>query len=137
EEREKLDPIAREVFDTHPPGSTDLHLHHRLGLAYLEAAEFGNAADQFRSLAEMLPFLYDVQALHARAEIGAGRFEEAERAAREAVFLEPGDPEGRLLLAAALAGEGKRAEAEAALEKARADGLEKIEDPLLAPLLEF
>ncbi|MBM3321373.1 MAG: tetratricopeptide repeat protein [Candidatus Eisenbacteria bacterium] len=137
EERAKLDPVAREVLDTHPPGSTALHLRHRLGAAYLEAGEYEKAAGQFGLLAEMLPFLVDVQKLLARAQIGAGRFEDAERAAREAVHLSPNDPEGSALLASALAGQGRREEAKDALESARRNGLGEIEDPLLAPLLNF
>jgi tetratricopeptide (TPR) repeat protein len=137
EERAKLDPIAREVLDTHPRGSTALHLRHRLGAAYLEAGEYDKAADQFGPLAEMLPFLFDVQTLLARARIGAGRFEDAESAAREAVDLNPKDPEGAALLAAALAGQGRREEAKDVLESARRRGLGEVEDPLLAPLLDL
>jgi tetratricopeptide (TPR) repeat protein len=137
EEQTKLDPIERAVFDAQPFGGTALHLHHNVGRAYLEAGEFAKAAEQFRTLTELLPILPDVQILYGRALLGSGRWADAEAAARQAVFLAPENAEARTLLAAALAGSGRREEARAALEEAAKKGLSKTSDPLFDPLLAF
>lgn len=68
-----LDPIARETYDSHPMGGTVLHLHHRLGLAYLDANRPADAAGEFKLIARMLPNLADVQVLRAKSLALAGR----------------------------------------------------------------
>ncbi|RPJ45082.1 MAG: hypothetical protein EHM19_05830, partial [Candidatus Latescibacterota bacterium] len=135
-EAEELDPIERAVFDAQPFGGTALHLHHKVGVAYLEAGEYEKAEDEFRVLADLLPFLPEVQTLRGRALIGLGRYAEAEAAAREAIHLSPEGPGPRALLAAALAGLGRRSEAGEALGEAKRLGRTAEPDPLLDPLLE-
>jgi tetratricopeptide (TPR) repeat protein len=136
-EQEKLDPVERAVFDAQPPGTTALHLHHKVGIAYLDAGSFERAAGEFRVLVELLPFLPEVQMLYARALIGSGSYAEAEQAAREAVHLAPNDAEARALLAAALSAMGRRVEAARALGDAAGKGHARKPDPLLDPLLDF
>ena len=75
--KERSDPVQAEVFDSHPPGATVLHLHHRLGLAYLGAGMPDEAAREFAIIASMLPNLPEVQILLAESLAAAGRADEA------------------------------------------------------------
>ncbi len=87
--RGRLSPIEREVFDTHPAGSTVLHLYHRLGRALLDAGEYELAAERFRLTIGMLPLLPEPYYLFARSLAGAGKTVEAQEALEEAVRLDP------------------------------------------------
>jgi len=83
--RAELDSVQTAVFDTHPPGGTVLHLHHKLGVAYLDAGLPSEGAREFEIITRMLPGLTDVRLLLARALIESGELEEAGRSLRRAI----------------------------------------------------
>jgi len=87
--RSKLSPIEREVFDTHPVGSTVLHLYHRVGQALIDAGEYELAAKRFRLITGMLPLLPEPYYLLALSLAGYGETEEAREMLEEAVRLNP------------------------------------------------
>lgn len=86
EAREELDPVERQVFDSHPAGATVLHLYHRVGVAYLEAGDFDKAAERFRLITSMLPRVPEPWVLLAESLARGGHEAEAKDALAEALF---------------------------------------------------
>jgi Tfp pilus assembly protein PilF len=97
-----------------------MNMRHRLGFAEREKAArlrlLGLAADDGRRVLELEPGNEEVRRDLAWLLVNVGRFAEAEQACRRGLAAAPGEPRLLLLLARACHAQGKRADAETALE---------------------
>ena len=90
------------------------------GLAHLEENRLAEAADEFGRLVEMAPREAAGHANLGLTYLRMGRLEEAETALREALALEPGDPDVHLIMADILVAAERPAAARGELESALA-----------------
>ncbi len=80
-----LDSVQTAVFESHPPGGTVLHLHHKLGNAYLAAGMPAEAAREFDIITRTIPELVEVRLLLAKALLASHRTDEAARTLRQCI----------------------------------------------------
>lgn len=83
----QLDSIQATVFDAHPPGGTVLHLHHKLGRAYLDAGMPVEAVREFELISRLIPDLVEVRLLLARSLVASQELEKAAASLRRAIAL--------------------------------------------------
>ncbi len=101
--RADLDSVETAVLDANRSETTVLLLHHKIGLAYLEAKLPEKAAGRFELLARVLPELVEVRLLLAASLTQAGDIEGALASLRSALddgFLDREAIEADTLLAA-------------------------------------
>ena len=102
------------------PDPVELQTIRAVGLAHLEENRLAEAADEFGRLVEMAPREAAGHANLGLTYLRMGRLEEAESALREALDLEPGDPDVHLIMADILVAAERPAAARGELESALA-----------------
>ena len=101
-----------------PPDPVELLTIRTVGLAHLEENRLDEAAAEFARLVEMAPREASGFANLGLTYLRMGRLDDAERTARQALDLDPDDPDVRLILADILLAAERPGEARTELERA-------------------
>jgi tetratricopeptide (TPR) repeat protein len=90
------------------------------GLASLQLGEYEKSVDYWHRAAALNPWMADYRASHALALSQMGRWDEALRASRKAIELDPFNSQARVLLAVCLHRRGYKTQAQIEFERVRA-----------------